>query len=68
VSGGSDTPLFAWGDALRSAKIRRRRQLFLLMEASASFDGRYFGVTKGRDIIGKARLLWARSAQGSNDG
>jgi hypothetical protein len=25
-----------------------------------SFDGRYFGVSKQADVIGKARLLWAR--------
>jgi conjugative transfer signal peptidase TraF len=35
-------------------------QLFLLMDAPASFDGRYFGVSEGADVIGKARLLWAR--------
>lgn len=35
-------------------------QRFLLMDAPASFDGRYFGVTEGVDIVGKARLLWAR--------
>jgi conjugative transfer signal peptidase TraF len=39
----------------------RGRQLFLLMSNSpASFDGRYFGVTEGGLVIGKARLLWAR--------
>jgi conjugative transfer signal peptidase TraF len=38
----------------------RGEQRFLLMDAPASFDGRYFGVTQGRDIIGKARLLWPR--------
>lgn len=44
------------------------RQLFLLMPASpASFDGRYFGVTEGGKVIGKARLLWAKPTQGSND-
>lgn len=32
--------------------------LFLLMDASGSFDGRYFGVTRRADLIGKARLLW----------
>ena len=37
----------------------RGRQLFLLMDAPASFDGRYFGVTEGADVVGKARLLWA---------
>jgi conjugative transfer signal peptidase TraF len=37
------------------------RQFFLLMQDSpASFDGRYFGVTEGNQVIGKARLLWAR--------
>lgn len=36
----------------------RGRQLFLLMDDPASFDGRYFGVIEGRDVIGKARLLW----------
>lgn len=39
----------------------RGRQLFLLMTNSpASFDGRYFGVTEGGLVVGKARLLWAR--------
>jgi conjugative transfer signal peptidase TraF len=39
----------------------RGRQLFLLMaDSPASFDGRYFGVTEGRLVVGKARLLWAR--------
>lgn len=38
----------------------RGHQLFLLMDAPDSFDGRYFGVTEGEDVVGKARLLWAR--------
>jgi len=39
----------------------RQGALFLLMAGSpASFDGRYFGPTESRDIIGKANLLWAR--------
>ena len=38
----------------------RGGSLFLLMEDEASFDGRYFGPTAPADIIGKARLLWAR--------
>ena len=34
---------------------------FLLMaNEGASFDGRYFGVTRARNILGKAHLLWAR--------
>jgi len=38
----------------------RGRQLFLLMDDPASFDGRYFGPTEGSDVIGKAQLLWRR--------
>jgi type IV secretory pathway protease TraF len=33
-------------------------EILLLSPAAASFDGRYFGVTNGRDVIGQARLLW----------
>lgn len=37
----------------------RRGQFFLLMPGSpASFDGRYFGVTEGAQLVGKAILLW----------
>lgn len=33
---------------------------FLLMRDSpASFDGRYFGISRATDIIGPARLIWA---------
>uniref|UniRef100_UPI0035CA176E S26 family signal peptidase n=1 Tax=uncultured Sphingomonas sp. TaxID=158754 RepID=UPI0035CA176E len=36
------------------------RQLFLLMTASPdSFDGRYFGPSEARDLVGRATLLWA---------
>lgn len=38
----------------------RASQLFLLNADPASFDGRYFGVSEGSDLIGKATLLWAR--------
>jgi conjugative transfer signal peptidase TraF len=39
----------------------RGHQLFLLIaNRAASFDGRYFGVTEGGLVVGKARLLWAR--------
>jgi conjugative transfer signal peptidase TraF len=38
----------------------RGEQKLLLMDAANSFDGRYFGVTEGSDVIGKAELLWAR--------
>ena len=36
-------------------------QYLLLMPGSpASFDGRYFGLTERPDLVGEARLLWAR--------
>ena len=57
-------PMPWWSGCVRL----RGRQLFLLMAGSpASFDGRYFGVTDGGLVIGKARLLWAKPTQGSND-
>jgi conjugative transfer signal peptidase TraF len=37
----------------------RGEQKLLLMDAQDSFDGRYFGVTEGPDVIGKVRLIWA---------
>ena len=37
------------------------RQYFLAMSSvPTSFDGRYFGITRASDIIGRAHLLWAR--------
>lgn len=39
----------------------RDGEYFLLMEGvAASFDGRYFGISRRADIIGKANLLWHR--------
>lgn len=36
-------------------------EYFLLMaDSTVSFDGRYFGVSEARDIVGKARLIWQR--------
>ena len=53
----SGRPLPWWSGCVRL----RGRQLFLLMSDSpGSFDGRYFGVTDGGLVVGKARLLWAR--------
>lgn len=42
-------------------------EYFLLMDDPLSFDGRYFGVTRASDILGRAELLWAKAAKGSND-
>ena len=35
-------------------------QYLLLMDHRWSFDGRYFGVTQSRDIVGRARRIWPR--------
>jgi len=41
-------------------RMLRRQQLFLLMDSTDSFDGRYVGVSEATDLIGKAQLLWRR--------
>lgn len=53
---GQGRPMPMWSGCIRL----HGRQLFLLMDNPASFDGRYFGATEGHDIVGKARLLWRR--------
>lgn len=35
-------------------------EYLLLMDAPGSFDGRYLGVSKAEQLVGKARLLWRR--------
>lgn len=39
--------------------VLRGRETFLLMDAPGSFDGRYFGITRGDHVLGRARLIWA---------
>ena len=57
VTDAAGRPMPWWNGCVRL----HGRQLFLLMSNSpASFDGRYFGVTEGSQVGGKARLLWAR--------
>jgi len=56
IADAAGRPMPLWSGCVRL----RGRQLFLLMDAPASFDGRYFGVTQGTDIVGKAQLLWPR--------
>jgi type IV secretory pathway protease TraF len=34
--------------------------MLLASRAPSAFDGRYFGVTRASDVVGKARLLWRR--------
>ena len=64
VADAGGRPMPWWSGCVRL----RGGQLFLLMSNSpASFDGRYFGVTEGGLVVGKARLLWAKPTQGSSD-
>lgn len=42
--------------------------LLLSARGADSFDGRYFGATRATELIGRARLLWARPANGSGHG
>ena len=57
IADASGRPMKWWSGCVRL----RGHQLFLLMSGSpASFDGRYFGVTEGGLVVGKARPLWAR--------
>lgn len=42
-------------------------QFFLTTESLMSFDGRYFGISARDDLVGRAVLLWAKPAKGSND-
>lgn len=36
------------------------QEYLLLTDAPGSFDGRYFGISSGRDLVGRARLIWRR--------
>jgi conjugative transfer signal peptidase TraF len=67
INGGRIVPrrkLDAKGRALpwwQGCHMLQEGEVFLMMEEHpASFDGRYFGVTLPKDIIGKATLIWAR--------
>jgi conjugative transfer signal peptidase TraF len=45
-----------WWEGCRTV---RQGEAFLLVDSALSFDGRYFGITRKRDLVGRARLLWA---------
>lgn len=50
--------LMPWWEGCR---ILSRSEVFLLIAGMpGSFDGRYFGPTGKAEVIGRARLLWAR--------
>jgi conjugative transfer signal peptidase TraF len=36
----------------------RDGELFLLAPAANAFDGRYFGVSRPQEVVGRARLIW----------
>jgi conjugative transfer signal peptidase TraF len=53
----SGRPLHWWS----GCHVLRNGELFLLSpSAPDAFDGRYFGVTRSSEVVGKARLLWPR--------
>lgn len=48
--------LLSWWEGCRTLK---KDEFFLLMDANpASFDGRYFGVTRRPDVVGRASFIW----------
>lgn len=47
----------SWGGCIT---LRDGALLLLMTDTPDSFDGRYFGATRAHDVVGKARLLWAR--------
>jgi conjugative transfer signal peptidase TraF len=55
-SDGRGRPMPWWSGCVRLSGQQR----LLLMKTPDSFDGRYFGVTEGSDIVGRAVLLWRR--------
>lgn len=54
---GAGRPMPWWSGC---AKLGAGEYFLLMADSAASFDGRYFGVSEVRDIVGKARLLWRR--------
>lgn len=51
---GAGRPMPAWHGCRRLGA----NDVLLLAAHPASFDGRYFGVSQRRDILGKAHLIW----------
>ena len=54
-----------WWNGCRRLRVG---EYFLLMDHPQSFDGRYFGVTRSSNVVGRAQLLWAKPTKGSSDG
>lgn len=54
---GAGRPMPWW----TGCQVVRGGDLFLLTPSVPdSFDGRYFGITRASDVVGSARLIWAR--------
>ena len=53
---GRGRPMSWW----RGCRTLGPGDYLLLMDAPASFDGRYFGISRAGQLIGKARPLWTR--------
>jgi conjugative transfer signal peptidase TraF len=53
---GAGRPMPAWTGCL----VLDPSHVFLLMPAVGSFDGRYFGMTRRPDVLGRAIPLWTR--------
>lgn len=53
---GFGRPLPRW----RGCRRLRDGEFLLLSDDARGFDGRYFGVTRRTELVGEARLLWAR--------
>jgi conjugative transfer signal peptidase TraF len=53
---GAGRPMPAWTGCF----VLDPGHVFLLMPARGSFDGRYFGMTRRADILGRAIPLWTR--------
>ena len=49
--------ILPWWEGCRA--LRGGEYFLLMADTPDSFDGRYFGVTAARDVIGKARRIWA---------
>ncbi|MEO7689352.1 MAG: S26 family signal peptidase [Sphingomonas sp.] len=57
ASDGQGRPMPWW----RGCRVLGGGEYFLLMQGvAASFDGRYFGISKATDVVGKAYPLWTR--------
>jgi conjugative transfer signal peptidase TraF len=53
----SGRPLPWWSGCER---LRAGDVLLLSADVAQAFDGRYFGVSRGADVVGQADLVWAR--------